>query len=115
MAAMLRVDCRLDPPRTLDAVEFALAAHPHQLNLLLAAGARRLAADRPSEAEAAFSHAAEIAPRLANARLGLALTHEARGDRAGAQAACREARTLDPALEPARAFCAAIGPDALPD
>jgi O-antigen ligase len=105
MGAMLVFQCEKDAERSLVALERALAIHPHQLNLLLAAGARRLKAGRTDAATDAFAHAAEIAPRLGRAWLGLAMAHDAAGDREAAAGACDQALLHDPDFAPARAYC----------
>lgn len=111
MAAVIHRDCEPDPARSLELLEPALAMHPHQVNLLLATGARRLKAERAEQALAAFEHAVELHPRLANAWVGLAMARDRLGDAAGAAAACSEALRLAPDLAAARAFCGGERPD----
>jgi O-antigen ligase len=109
IAAMAVFECQPDPEASLVALEDALAMYPHQLNLLLAVGARRLKAGAPSEAESAFDHAVEIAPSLGRAWLGLAMARTDLGDRDGAVQACAIALRIDPAFRPAVEFCAGNG------
>jgi O-antigen ligase len=105
IAAMVVFECEPDPRKSLLALEPALAMHPHQLNLLLATGARRLKAGASREAVQAYRHATEIAPRHAPAWVGLALASRAAGDPAGAAAACSAALRIDDDLPAARAAC----------
>jgi O-antigen ligase len=105
LAAMVHFACDREAQRSLVPLERALAMQPHQLNLLLAVGARRLKAGDPAAAEEAFRHALRVAPDLARAWLGVAMSREAAFDRAGSEQACRRALALEPGLEPARAFC----------
>ncbi|MBP7147312.1 MAG: O-antigen ligase family protein [Acidobacteria bacterium] len=110
LAAMLGFACEKDPARSLELLEPALAKNPHQLNLLLATGARRLKAGRLQDADAAFRHALEIDRTLGRAWLGLAMTAGARGD-AGAQAeACRQALAAPEVLPETRVYCGGGGP-----
>lgn len=92
LAAMIVFECERDPRRSLEALEPALAMDPHNLNLLLATGARRLKAERVEGAGDAFAHAAALEPGLARAWLGVAMVAEARGDARGVADACRRAR-----------------------
>jgi len=113
MAAMIHFRCETDPTRSLAVLEPALAMHRNQLNLLLAVGARRLKAQRPSEAASAFRHCVEVAPTLARGWLGLAMSQLALGDRRSAGDACTRALQLDGESAPIRAFC--IGNGLAPD
>ncbi len=92
LASMLVFECDRDPERSLRVLEPALAADPHNLNVLLAVGARRLKAGRLDEARTAFEHAAEIHPDLARAWLGIAMVEERSGRLPAARDACERAR-----------------------
>ncbi len=105
LAALLQFHCDPDSERALEAIDSALELQPHQLNLLLAAGYRRLDLGRSSQAEAAFRHALEIHEGIPQIWLGLARTAHARDEREVALEACREAGRLDPRFQPARRFC----------
>ncbi|UCF68467.1 MAG: O-antigen ligase family protein, partial [Acidobacteriota bacterium] len=109
LSAMIAFECEKDPERSLELIEPALAINPHHLNVLLAAGARRLKADRVDDAESAFRHALEIKPDLGRGWLGLAMTRDARGDRTGATQACRQALSASDPLPAARTFCVGNG------
>jgi Flp pilus assembly protein TadD len=109
MAAMVHFDCQSDPEASLVVLERALAMHPNHINLLLTTGARRLKANRPSDAESAFLHCLEISPKLGRGWLGLAMTRAARGDHATAAGDCRQAISFAPDFLPAREFCVGNG------
>ena len=109
IAAMVVYACEPDGPRSLAALEPALAAHPNQLNLLLGTGARRLKAGRFADAEALYAHALAIDPRLGRAHLGLAMARDGRGDGAGARAACTVAMPFSAEVPEIRTFCVGNG------
>lgn len=108
IAAMLRVSCDPAGPSALAALEQALALQPHQLNLLLATGSRRLKAGRVEASAEAFEHAVTLHPGLGNAWLGLAMARHAQSDLPGAARACTRALELSPGLPGAHEFCRAI-------
>jgi O-antigen ligase len=110
LGAMIVFECDRRPAPSLDALEPALARDPHNLNLLLATGARRLKAGRAGGAEAAFRHALEIEPGLGRAWLGVAMSAQARGRPGEVEAACRRARETAPALREVQLFCGSTGP-----
>jgi O-antigen ligase len=109
IAAMVVYACEPDGPRSLAALEPALAIHPNQLNLLLGTGARRLKAARFADAEALYGHALAIDPQLGRAHLGLAMARDGRGDGAGARAACAAAMPFAAEVPEIRTFCEGNG------
>jgi tetratricopeptide (TPR) repeat protein len=109
IAAMVVYACEPDAPRSLAALEPALAAHPNQLNLLLGTGARQLMAGRFADAEALYAHALAIDPRLGRAHLGLAMARAGRGDPAGARTACAAALPFAAQVPEIRIFCEGNG------
>ncbi len=109
IAAMVVYACEPDGPRSLAALEPALAAHPNQLNLLLGTGSRQLLAGRFAAAEALYAHALAIDPRLGRAHLGLAMARDGRGDPAGARSACAAARPFAAQVPEIRTFCEGNG------
>jgi O-antigen ligase len=109
IAAMVVYACEPDGPRSLAALEPALAVHPNQLNLLLGTGARRLKAGRFADAEALYAHALAIDPRLGRAYLGLAMARHGRGDGAGARAACAAGMPFSAEVPELRTFCEGNG------
>ncbi len=108
IAAVLLYANEKGPARSLALLEPALAANPHQLNLLLDTGARRLKAGQALAAEGAFRHALEISPGLGRAWLGLAMSCDALGDNSGAAVACARAIMLAEGPE-AQLFCESRG------
>jgi tetratricopeptide (TPR) repeat protein len=109
IAAMVVYACEPDGPRSLVALEPALAAHPNQLNLLLGTGSRQLLAGRFADAEALYARALAIDPHLGRAHLGLAMARDGRGDPAGARAACAAALPFAAQVPEIRTFCEGNG------
>lgn len=105
LATMIVFESDKDVQRTLPTLEAALAADPHNLNLLLATGARRLKAGRASDALAAFEHALAIDASIGRAWLGKAMSELERGERDEASRACLRALLADPPPEAAELFC----------
>jgi len=111
IAAMVIYACEPDGPRSLAALEPALARHPNQLNLLLGTGARRLKAGRYAEAEALYAHALSIDPGLGRAWLGLAMARDGAGNASGAREACASGRRFLSEVPEIRTFCEGNGYD----
>ena len=105
LASMLLFETEKDARLTLPTLEGALAGDPHNLNLLLATGARRLKLGDAQGALEAFRHALRIDDSLGRAWLGVAMGELERGDRAEASRACLRALRSDPAPPAAEVFC----------